>query len=177
METLLRIWSLIMPLPTPPCIRSLVVYCFLVVRHSVIPRFRRSEFITAQYLKNELMELDQILHMHRRWPELHWDCYSFFFFFLFFFLFFFFFCKFTIRLWPLVTVKISFPLNILWTNWWNLIKFCKYLDLNQIEVEIVTLQISKINNRATVLNYRLTSVSDQYLENESIELDKILHIH
>ena len=174
-----------MPLSTPPCIRRMVIYCFLVVRHSVIPRFRRSKFITAQYLKNELMELDQILHMHRCWPELHWDCYSFFFFFFFFFVclfFFVFFCffffwKFTIRLWPLVTVKISFPLNILWTNWWNLIKFCKYLDLNQIDVEIVTLQISKINNRATVLNYRLTSVSAQYLENESIELDKILHIH
>ena len=35
------------------------------------------------------------------------------------------FYKFTAELWPLVIIRIFwFLLNILWTNWWNLIKFC-----------------------------------------------------
>ena len=36
------------------------------------------------------------------------------------------------RLIPLVVVSISFPLNILWTNRWNSIKFCICIDSNKI---------------------------------------------
>ena len=34
------------------------------------------------------------------------------------------FCKFMTELLPLIDVRTSFPLNILTTNWWILIKFC-----------------------------------------------------
>ena len=33
-------------------------------------------FISAQYLENNLMELDQILHVYWRWLDLGWDCYT-----------------------------------------------------------------------------------------------------
>ena len=44
-------------------------YCFKLVcdsgfRDFVILVFHHSDFISAQYLENELMQLDQILHMH-----------------------------------------------------------------------------------------------------------------
>ena len=42
------------------------------------------------------------------------------------------FCRFTTWLWLLVIVKISFPFNTFWTNWWNLNKFCICMDLNQM---------------------------------------------
>ena len=35
--------------------------------------------------------------------------------------------KFIIELWPLIDFRISFPLNILRTNWWNVTKFCLYI--------------------------------------------------
>ena len=38
-----------------PCIRSMGVYCFQVVRDS--------DFVSAQYLENELMEFDKVLHI------------------------------------------------------------------------------------------------------------------
>ena len=33
-------------------------------------------FISPQYLVNELTDFDQILPMHWPYPELHWDCYA-----------------------------------------------------------------------------------------------------
>ena len=33
-------------------------------------------FISAQYLENELIEFDQILHMHLYRQDLGWDCYA-----------------------------------------------------------------------------------------------------
>ena len=35
-------------------------------------------------------------------------------------------------LWPLIDVRISFLLNILRTNWWNLTKFCKCIYIDKI---------------------------------------------
>ena len=40
--------------------------------------------------------------------------------------------SFLTELWSLIDVVISFILNILWTNWWILIKFCKCIDINKI---------------------------------------------
>ena len=37
---------------------------YTVFRLSMIPSFHDSDFVSAQYLENELIELDQILHMH-----------------------------------------------------------------------------------------------------------------
>ena len=42
------------------------------------------------------------------------------------------FCSFSTELWPLIDVEILFVLNILWTNWWILIKFCKCIDIDKM---------------------------------------------
>ena len=42
--------------------------------------------------------------------------------------------RFTTELWSLIIIRISFPLNILRTNRWSLIKFCIGIDLNWISV-------------------------------------------
>ena len=34
------------------------------------------KFVSAQYLENESMELDQVLYMHWNWQDLGWNCYS-----------------------------------------------------------------------------------------------------
>ena len=48
------------------------------------------------------------------------------------------FCSFSTELWPLIDAEILFMLNILWTNWWILIKFCKSIDtecrLGQLQI-------------------------------------------
>ena len=48
--------------------------------------------------------------------------------------------KLTTELWPLIDVRISFPLNILRTNQWNLRKFLHIQDTDKISVGIVTRQ-------------------------------------
>ena len=48
---------------------------YTVLSLSIIPWFRHSDFISAWYLEKELMELDQVLHMHWCWPDLGWDYY------------------------------------------------------------------------------------------------------
>ena len=40
--------------------------------------------------------------------------------------------SFSIELWPLIDVEISFMLNILCTNSWILIKICKCIDINNV---------------------------------------------
>ena len=45
-------------------------------RHSVIPSFRDSDFISAQYLENKLMQFDQILYMYWYWQYLDWYYYA-----------------------------------------------------------------------------------------------------
>ena len=40
--------------------------------------------------------------------------------------------KYTTELWPLVSVKISFPFNVLWTYWWNLTKFCIHVCIDDV---------------------------------------------
>ena len=33
-------------------------------------------FVSVQYLENKFMEFDQVLHMHRYWQHLGWNCYT-----------------------------------------------------------------------------------------------------
>ena len=61
------------------------------------------------------------------------------------------FCKFATELWPLIDVRISFPLNILRTNGQNLTKFCIHININNILVGIVKRYISQICNRVMAL--------------------------
>ena len=83
------------------------------------------------------------------------------------------FCKFTIELQLMVIVKISFPLNVLWTNKWNLIKFCTH-----------ALTLTRSSFWLLCVNFRIFTrklwpliVSAQYLENKFLELNQILHMH
>ena len=41
--------------------------------------YLRQNFVSAQYLENQLVEFHQILYMHSSWQDLAWDCYSSFF--------------------------------------------------------------------------------------------------
>ena len=63
------------------------------------------------------------------------------------------FCKLTKQLWPLAVVEISFPLNILWMKWWNLIEFCICFDTDQIYAGIYMRQFSQIYNTVMALGY------------------------
>ena len=77
-------------------------------------------FVSIQYLENKLMEFDKILHMHWYIQEWGWDYYMLIF------------AIFLTELWPLIDVRILFPLSILRTNWWNLAKFCICIDIDNI---------------------------------------------
>ena len=84
------------------------------------------------------------------------------------------------KLWPLIDVIISFPLNILYflrTNRWNLAKFCIFIYNGETLFGSITHQFSQINNRVIALDWCLIFVSAQYLENQLMEDDKILHMH
>ena len=69
------------------------ISCSELVSHS----FRHPNFVSAQYLEIELMELDQILR-----SSLGLLCVNF--------------SNYTTQLWPLVIIKISFPHNTLKRN-------------------------------------------------------------
>ena len=56
------------------------------------------------------------------------------------------------ELWPLIDVRISFPLNILRTNGQNLTKFCIHIYIDNILVGIVKRQILQIGNSVTALD-------------------------
>ena len=77
-------------------------------------------FFYAQYLVNWFVDFDQILYMHWYWQnvDLGWLNNMF--------------CSFLTTLWPLIDFNILFMLNILWTNWWILIKFCKCIDIDKV---------------------------------------------
>ena len=68
-------------------------------------------FVSAQYLGNKLIEFDQFAYAlmltRARLGLLHVN-----------------FHKFTTQLWHMVIFKVSFLLNILGTNRWNLTRFC-----------------------------------------------------
>ena len=56
-------------------------------------------------------------------------------------------CKFIKELWPLTRVRVLFWLNILRLNEGNLIKFCKWIDIDKLWVGIVMHQLVQIYNR------------------------------
>ena len=74
--------------------------------------------------------------------------------------------KFITELWPVIDVRISFLLNILTTNRWNLTKICICIDINKIKVGIVTRQFSQIYNSVIARDLCQNFVSTQYLEND-----------
>ena len=43
-----------------------------------------------------------------------------------------FFGQFLTELWPLINIKILFMRNILWINLWISIKFCIYIDIDNV---------------------------------------------
>ena len=79
--------------------------------------------------------------------------------------------KFIIWLRPLMIVKRSFLLSILWTNWSYLIKFSICVDLNQLVGWYCYISIFKIYNRVMALGYCQYFVSTQYLVKELMEFD------
>ena len=93
---------------------------FLLIYNRVMALDSCRNFVSAQYLKNKLMEFDQILHMHWYWQDLGWDCYASIF------------RKFIKELWSLIDGGIWFLFNILRTDWWNLTKFCICIDIDKI---------------------------------------------
>ena len=115
------------------------------------------DFVSTQYFENKFMEFGQVLHMHWYWQHLGCD-----------------FDKFITELWPLIGVRILFPLNILGTNWWNLTKFCVCIAIDKVLVGInFTHQFSLIYNRDWCQNF----VSAQYLDNKLMVFYQILQMH
>ena len=122
-------------------------------------------FVSSQDLENELMEFDQnfayaLILTRSRLGLFRVN----------------FFHKFITELWPLIDVRISFLLNVLRTNWWNLTKFWIYIDTDTIWIGIVSCQFSQTYYRVMALDWCQNFVSDQYLENKLMEFDHILHI-
>ena len=62
--------------------------------------------LSQGYLDNQLVEFHQILYMHSSWQDLAWDYYVIF-------------RKFVPKLWPMIYAEISFPLNILRTDFFS----------------------------------------------------------
>ena len=54
--------------------------------------------------------------------------------------------SFSKELWPLIDAEISFMLNILWINWWILIKFCECIDIDKMYVRTITDHLSLFFN-------------------------------
>ena len=137
---------------------------FLQIYPRVLIIIYCQNFVSAQYPLNKWMEFDQILHIH--WPQLDlgWVCYKSI-------------LKIYNRVMALDIVKILFPLNILWTNWSNLIKICMCIDLNQISVTIITRKFSQIYNTVMALGYCQLFGSAQYLGNRLMEFNHVLLMH
>ena len=81
------------------------------------------------------------------------------------------------ELWPLIYAKISFPLNILRTNWQNFTKFYICIHIDKIYIVIVTQHFLHICTRVMALNLPLNFVSIQYLENKLSWVHQILYMH
>ena len=81
------------------------------------------------------------------------------------------FCKYTTQLWPLVVVRISFPLNILWKIdeiWSN---FAYTLTLIKSRLGLLS-----INFCLFTTYYHQNLFSAQYFENKLMKLNQILHM-
>ena len=94
-------------------------------------------FVSAQYLENELMKFDQIMHMHWYWQDLGWDCYTSIF------------IKQSQSYGPwwsmmMIFFRILFPLNILSTKWWNLTKVCICIDIDKIRLGLLHVSFHQI---------------------------------
>ena len=83
--------------------------------------------------------------------------------------------EYTTQSWPLIIVKISFPLYILRTNWWNRTKFCIYIDVDQIKVGIATRYFPRIYKTVMILDYCQNFVCAQYLKKKLMELDRFCY--
>ena len=67
------------------------------------------------------------------------------------------FCLFITELWPLIDVRISFPLNILKTNWLIFTKFCNALILSRSTLGLLGINFSLIYIRVELLiNVRIS---------------------
>ena len=75
------------------------------------------------------------------------------------------FCSFSTELWPLIDVEILYMLNILWTSWWILIKFCKCIDTDKMYVRTITNYFSLFFNWVIALDWCQNFVYAQYLGN------------
>ena len=85
--------------------------------------------------------------------------------------------QFVTELQPLNDVRISFPLNIFRTNEWILTKYCICIDIDNIWLGIVKQAFSSIHYRVMALEWCQNFVSPQYLENEGMDCEQILHMH
>ena len=63
------------------------------------------------------------------------------------------------------------------TNWYNLTKFWICIDIDKIYIGIAKHQFSLIYNRVMALEWCQDFLSAQYLENELMEFDQVLHVH
>ena len=68
-----------MHINTDNILLGIVNYYFLQNFHGVTALDLRQNFLSAQYLENELTESDQILYAHQHEQDLTWDCYLLFF--------------------------------------------------------------------------------------------------
>ena len=73
--------------------------------------------------------------------------------------------EFITELWSFIDVRLSFPYNIFRTNWQNLTKFCKWID------------VDNIYKRVMALNWCQNFVSAQYHESKLMEFVQFLHMH
>ena len=79
------------------------------------------------------------------------------------------------QLWPLLHVRISFPLSIFRTNGQNLTKLYKCIYIDNICVKrTFTCYLSQILNKVMALDWQQNFVSAQYLEDKWIEFHQIL---
>ena len=124
-----------------------------------------SGFRFRSNLKYESMESEQILHMHWNWPDLGWNCNASLI------------AKNTTQLWPLVIVKILFSLNILWTNWWNLIEFSYALILTRSKFGLLRVNFATELLPLITVRISFPLVSAQYLGNKLMEFVQVLHMH
>ena len=85
--------------------------------------------------------------------------------------------KFLTEFWSLINVRISFPLNILRTNEWNLAKFCNAyaLILKTSRLGLLHVNFHKVYNRVMALDRYLNFVSAQYIGNKLMEFDQNFH--
>ena len=53
---------------------GLLLIIFLIFVPELFPLYLCQNFISAQFLENQLIEFHQILYMHSSWQDLTWDC-------------------------------------------------------------------------------------------------------